>query len=216
MNYALFGLIILAVAVIGPHLLRYLLLKTIGGRALKKTPDRVMLIPVAAPRWLNPALIEQHAAPLLREGFTDLGGFRAEPLEGVMLRLLANCAECVTASIYDHPRAGCWIEMVTHYADGRAYSLTTLSPTGLQEPPWLQTTRVPAGSPTDELYRKLLRERPANGISSLTPARVVPAFEEAYARYIGWKKSGNLSAGEVANVAQKRARAKAAAASQAE
>ena len=45
----------------------------VGKRALVRLPEHITLARVESPVWRDAEAIEQQAAPLLHEGFTDLG-----------------------------------------------------------------------------------------------------------------------------------------------
>ena len=101
-------------------------LAEVGKRALTKLPEFVHLSRVESPAWTNAELVRQQAEPLLRCGFQDAGVYSVDRMPGVLIRMMCQPQAGVAAHIYDHPRAGSWIEMVTRYHDGSSHAVTTL------------------------------------------------------------------------------------------
>ncbi|MFL6299889.1 MAG: hypothetical protein ACJ71N_04700 [Terriglobales bacterium] len=127
-------------------------------------------------------------------------------MPGVLLKILFHQTTNVAAHVYEHPRAGSWTEMATRYTDARSETITTLGDKGVNAPPWIKVTRLPSGTPTDQMFQQHTAERDKTGIKTLAPADTVREFEDGYARYMQWKKTTGISAEEVARVAKKAGR----------
>ena len=184
-----------------------LFLKEVGRKALAKVPQTAKLVRTESPNWQNRALIDNQTSPLKFRGFEDVGSYQVASMPGVLLKILFHAATNVAAHVYEHPKAGTWTEIATRYTDGRSATISDLPETGVSAPPWINTTRVVRGAPTDQMFAQHTNERDKNGIETLAPADTVREFEEGYARYMQWKQGTGISADEVARVAKKRQQA---------
>ena len=184
-----------------------LILREVGRKALAKVPTTAKLIKTEAPNWQNRVLIDNQTSPLKFRGFEDVGSFQVASMPGVLLKILFHQATNVAAHVYEHPKAGSWTEIATRYTDGRSATISDLPDTGVAPPPWVKTSRVVRGTPTDQMFAQHTNERDKNGIKTLAPADTVREFEEGYARFMQWKQGTGISAEEVARVAKKRQQA---------
>lgn len=175
-------------------------LNDVGRKAINAQPDAITLTRVEFPEWQDRAAVDELKNPLLAAGFDYGGTYTVDKMPGVRLAILVNADEHVAAHIYEHPKVGVWIELVTRYEDGSTQSLTTLPATGIQSAPWVQTIRA-AKAPAGELVRQLVNGRHAGDMKRVTADSVVPEFQEAYAKGIFWQKNrGGLSTEEMAQV----------------
>jgi hypothetical protein len=176
-------------------------LNDIGKKAIDAQPDFVNLQRDEFPKFTNPAGIDEFKNPLLASGFDYAGTFNVDKMPGVKLAILARPDDYVTAHIYEHPKAGIWIELVTRYQDGGTHSLTTLPATGIQPPPFVQTIRA-AKAPAADLVRQLISGRRSGNMKRVTASDAVTEFEQNYARYILWQKNKGMTTTEMAQVVQ--------------
>lgn len=176
----------------------------IGKDALDKQPDRIRLELVAVPKWRDAAKMEAQANPLLALGFKDCGTYVVDRLPAAKLRILLREDAGVAAFIYEHAKVGVWTEFSVRYQDGTTTALVNRPSTGIQSPPFFRRLEADPAEPTGRLYERLLRERPAAGIKTVTAATVVPEYEDAWMRIMIWEKNRGLSAEEVAAVVKKR------------
>ncbi len=174
-----------------------------GKRALVRLPEHITLARVESPAWRDAAAIEQQTAPLLHEGFTDLGAYRVDKTPEVLIRILFQPQTYVAAHIYDHPTAGSWIEFATRYTDGSSHTLSTMPPTGMQQPDWIRKIQADRSTPTDQLYYQFRTQREWHGIKPVEAAEVIHEFEDGYMRHMSWRQNTGISPEEVAQVALK-------------
>jgi hypothetical protein len=174
-------------------------LRQIGNSAVQKQPDWITLERVSEPGWRNPAAANDLIQPLLANGFDDAGAYTVDKMPGVKLAILVKPDDYLTAHVYEHPKAGTWIELVSRYQDGKTDSLTTLPPTGIQPPPWVKTMRA-ARAPVADLVRQLVFGRHTGDLKRVEAERAVREFEENYAKNIVWQKNNGLTPEEVATV----------------
>ncbi len=174
-----------------------------GKRALTKLPEFISLSRVESPDWTNPELVRQQAEPLLACGFEDAGVYRVDKMPGVLIRIMCQPQTGVAAHIYDHPRSGSWIEMVTRYDDGNTHAVSTLSPTGMKHPEWFRKIQADKSIPSRQIYARFLPQRQQHGIKVVATHEVVREFEEDYHRLAVWRQEAGISPQEVARVAVK-------------
>lgn len=173
-------------------------LKDIGQTAMAKQADWITLQKTASPGWTNAAAIEAWTKPLLAGGFQDAGVFTVDKMPGVKVNILVKPDDFVMANVYEHPKAGTWIELVTHYDNGDSTTLTTMKDLGMARPTWI-TSIFAEKAPAMDLVRRLMQERRKGVMIAMSPERAPRQFEEGYAKYMLWKKNTGLSAEEVAN-----------------
>jgi len=175
-------------------------LKDVGQKALANQPDQIKLSQQAGHQWKDAAAVNRLVEPLLKRGFTDLGAYSVDVMPHVMLRFLVNPAVSVYACIYEHAKAGIWVDLVSRYDDGSGATFTTMRPTGLDPNPRETIVNAP-GSSSDMLYGRMLVERPQRPLLRLDAAEVIRLFEAVYAEQILWRKTRGVSVREVGNVA---------------
>jgi hypothetical protein len=175
-------------------------LEDVGQRALAAQPDAIRLAPRPGHQWKDPAAVGRLADPLIARGFTDLGAHAIDVMPQVMLRFLVNSAVSVYACVYEHQKAGIWLDLVSRYDDGSGATFTTLAPTGMDTRPEDTIVRAP-GAASDALYGRMLVQRPQRAPIPLDAARVITLFEAAYAEQTRWRKARGISAREVGHVA---------------
>jgi hypothetical protein len=172
-------------------------LKWVGDQAMVKQPDEIHPSPRPGHSWTNTSAMETMAAPLPGLGFQDAGIYGIEEMAGVFLRLFAQPEQRVAACLYEHPKAGNWIDFYSHAPDGTSFTYTTARPTGLDQRPGCTTVNAPECT-AEALYQRLISERPAREWVEMTPANVVERFQDAYARSTAWRRNRGITADEVA------------------
>ena len=170
-------------------------------RAILKQAEWIKLVPVKEPQWSDPGKIEAMTGELAVEGFTAAGDYSVDEL-AVLLRLMVNTSDGVTANIHDHPKGGIWAELVTRYEDGSSATATTLPDKGVPRPEWLKTLRLPGASPA-QLCRELVRTRPQGPVRTVTAADAAHEFAQTYFTYMAWLKNRQLSADDVLKMVEK-------------
>jgi hypothetical protein len=85
-------------------------LNDIGKKAINAQPAFVNLARNEFPQFTNPAGIDELKNPLVASGFDYVGTFSVDKIPGVKIAMLAKPDDYVTAYIYEHPKAGIWIE----------------------------------------------------------------------------------------------------------
>jgi hypothetical protein len=178
-----------------------IVLTAVGKEALQRVPQQVSLQKTEWPQWPHASEVEQQAAPLRKEGFTDLGVYTVSTIPGVVIRMMAHPQSYVAAHIYDHPKSGSWTELVTRYNDGSSHALSTLPTTGMDRPDWVRGIQADKSTPTDQLYRQFLTQRDWHGIKPLAPEDTIREFEENYARISAWRQQRGITPEEVTHVA---------------
>lgn len=171
-------------------------LQDIGKKAVDVQPDGIRLNRIATPVW-DDAGVQQIIASLRAAGFADAGVYSVDMMPGVKVAILAKPNDCIAAHVFEHPKAGTWIELVTRYQDGTSTTLTTLPSTGLKQPAWLTTMRS-AKAPAGDLLRQFMRDRRPGAMKSISAEQAPRDFEDGFAKYMQWRKATPMTAAEAA------------------
>lgn len=178
--------------------------KSVAKKALASIPDTIHLAPAAADSWQDPIRARRLASELAKRGFEDAGTFNAPELKGVTLELMLQPVEAIIGVVYEHPVAGQWVELVTHYADGTSYHVTSNRETGLDPRPGHKSVHLPGGAP-DILHKRLISGRPEAEAERFDAHELAQVFEQMYAESVAWRKAQGISRKEVVKVATRRA-----------
>jgi len=171
------------------------LLKKGRGQVLAKRPGEIRLSSQPGYRWKKPVAISKLIGPLAARGFTDLGPYRIELMPEVTVRLLVNPTVSVYACVYEHAKAGMWLDLTSRYEDGSRTTFTTLRSNGLDQRPQNMVVCAPSAS-SEALYGRMLRERPQRTLLRLDPGTVIRLAEAAYAEQAPWRAIEGVSACE--------------------
>jgi hypothetical protein len=178
------------------------LLREVGRRGVANTPPEIHLEPSSATREAEDRT-RMDRGQLVALGFEEVGHFTVREMPGVQIWLLVHAPSAVSATVYVHPRAGSWSELITRYEDGRQASASSLRPTGLNPRPGHLAIRE-QGARVDALYRRLLAERPQGEIRSISASTAVAHFEQGYAEEMAWRRGHAPSVEEIRAVARLR------------
>jgi hypothetical protein len=181
----------------------------VGRKALSKQADTIHLVAAGQSPWTNAYAANALVGPLMGRGFADAGIHTIPEMPGLVLQLLVHAGDSLYATVYEHPKVGTWVEMVTRFEDGTASSFTTSKSTGLDPQPGHPVVHAPGVTPL-ELLARARNERPSKPMMSVSTSHAVADFEQGYAESIAWRKSKGISTSEVARVAAKRELKKAA------
>lgn len=206
MNTGTLALIAIAIFVLTPLAripLAALFGRSIGKAALDRQPDTIHLEAMVGSQFRQAVQIGQIADEYQQRGFEDAGSFTIPEMRGVYVRLLAHPGESQYATIYDHPVAGVFHDVVSRYADGSAWTFTTARATGLKHRDNVRMTNLPGTEP-GALVDLARKERSQTGLCACSSGAAVRDFEAAYAEYIVWLKQRGISRGEVVAVARRK------------
>ena len=165
-------------------------------------PLRITLLPADQPSWEDQAAVRRYADPLPHFGFVDAGHFLVEETPGLELLAFVQPEHDICAVVYEHPAAGVILDMVTRYADGTAITYTTTLQGGeLRERPGHPKVRLPEAD-SEQLYRRMLADRPQGETVPVAPEEFAQVFEQAYADEMDWRLSlGGASEDEILAIA---------------
>ena len=197
----LLGLVLLRLAM--RPLLALVFGREIGRRALARVPATVHLSRRGDEAWKDPDHARRIWEPLLAHGFADAGSYGVDEMPGVVMRLLASTAASMLAVVYEHPRSGQWLELVTYYTDGRRCSASNLASPGVETPPFVIMLRA-VGAPPLKLLDLMRHKRPEGAMTPLAAADATRLYERAYAESMAWHQQHGIGTGEVVRVAIKR------------
>jgi hypothetical protein len=174
------------------------ILEAAAQRAIEKQPDEIHLIEARAHAWSNAAAVEGQASALRSLGFSDAGIYTIDPL-GVAVRFFLKASDCMYSVVYEHPKAGVWLNFIVLYEDGSNITFTTTQDRGLEQRPGHPIVYLTGATP-DRLYSLAVGKAPPKGRKPLSPESIVTEFEQAWTDGIRWKKNRGVSMTEVASV----------------
>jgi hypothetical protein len=177
-------------------------LREIGRRGVANTPAEIHLERTSLSSDAE-ARIRGDRGQLVALGFEEVGDFSVREMPGVSVSILVHPPSSVVASIYVHPRAGSWSELLTRYEDGSAASASSVRTTGLNPRPGHLSIRE-HGARVDSLYRRLLTERPQKPMRSVSPSSAVAEFERGYAEELAYRRTHSPTMDELRAVARLR------------
>jgi hypothetical protein len=208
MNSILFWLGALVVVSVLSPVLRLVIAavggKQIGASVLARQPDQIHLQRSGPQAWRNAGAAAKLSDLFLSRGFEDAGVYTVPELPGMVIQLLAHYGDSLYAAIYQHPKAGGWFDVYSHYQDGTSLTYTTARPTALKQRPGHPTVNLPGAQPA-RVLDKALAQRPRRPLQPATAGDAVSAFERAYAESIAFRKQTGISTGEVVGTALRRA-----------
>ena len=186
-----------------PFLIARIFGRAIGSHALAQQPDEIHLEKSGPNAWKDPGSVQPLASPLLERGFRDAGIYQVKELPGLTLQLVVKSDESMVGVIYEHPKAGHWVEVACRYQDGGSVTFSSSPPTGLAPRPKHPVINLPELGAA-ALYERAHTERPNRPLDSVSTFTVVRMFERAYAESLAYRKQAGISAREVGEVAKMR------------
>ena len=206
MNIGAIVLIAFAVLLLTPFprlLLAALFGQKIARAALAKQPGTIHLVAIEPSAFRRADKVRALASEYLGNGFRDAGSYEVPELPGVKLQLLVNARESMYGTVYEHPVAGIWCDVVSRYLDGSAWMHSSARPTGIEPRPNSRQRNLPGAEPLT-LIANQRSERPSIGMRPASAETAVSDFETAYAEYMTWLKARGISTGEVVEVARRK------------
>jgi hypothetical protein len=164
-------------------------------------PPRIHLSPEPVPAWKDAPAVEALAQPLRDAGFEDIGAFGTQEMDYLRLRALAHPAHSVYAAVYEHDKAGVFMDLVTRYQDGTSvtYSTNVIGEELRQRPGHLTVRDAASGS--GGLLQRMLAERPQAPMEPATADAFTADFEQAYADSMDWRNSQEFDPDEIRRAA---------------
>jgi hypothetical protein len=172
-------------------------LKEVGEKAIARQPDAIHLVAAASHSWKNAEVCDRLADALRQRGFVEAGIYTITEIPGVALRFLLNQATNSYASIYEHDKAGNWIELITRYQDGTGATFTQQPDRGMRHRVQDFVVHAPGADP-GTLYERMLKERPQRALLDLNADELPRLFETVYAAQVRWRKQRGADVREVA------------------
>src|SRR6266446_6072474 len=195
-------LVVLGILKFAPGLTRRIMLlvmgeegrAAVGQKALASQPDNITLTPASQPPGTEAAGILKM---LHGGGFSPVGSFTVPEMGGLPIHFMVQPGESAVAAVYEHPKAGVWLNLFTRYQDGTSFTFaTSRMGGGLDQRPGHPVVREP-GLETSAAWGRFLRERRQGPMISFTAEDVPQMFADAYAEAIAWRKQRGLSGEEV-------------------
>jgi hypothetical protein len=174
-------------------------IKGLGARAIAQQPDTIHLVAAQQHAWRNAAALEALAQPLKARGFVEAGVYTISEMPNIALRFLLNPAMNCYASICEHSKAGNWVELITRYESGIGFTYTQQPDRGMERRPEDKIFNAPGSAP-EQLYERMIKERPDQPQIALSQDKLPQLFQDVYAAQIRWKKQRGAKPEEVVKI----------------
>ena len=162
------------------------------------TPLEVTLEPLKSPSWRSEQP-RQHQSAFLRQGFRHLADYSIPQMPGVQLSVWLQPGDRTWGVIYDHPVAGCWLDILSLFPDDMGCTHTSAPESGLERYPKSLGRRLP-GQAVDEVLAAHRSERPSQPLD-LSALDFVTTFQQRYRQEMEWRASKGTSREEIERVA---------------
>jgi hypothetical protein len=152
---------------------------------------------------------EQHATwakDYERLGFELVGSYRV--LQTVsFVELYVNPEKSLTGTISyaSLGSAGMWVDMTTRYEDGLLFSVVAKESAGLDPHPKRKSVRLPRTATIDEVFQKMMSERPQGPMLRVSRELVIPRFKQSWREYVEWRRQRGTTAEEYKRIDERRA-----------
>lgn len=182
-------LVLLAiVGIVGGSLVRWWLLRTFADLRYVDIPPRLHLVRREEVSWKVAEEVERLTPPLRQLQFQHVGDFITE-LDYLRLRAFAQPRTGVYAIVFEHDKAGVWLELICETVSGGGMSYSTAREGEAVDPrPGWKKANDPEATP-EALYERLLRDRPAEPLRPASIEAFVSDFERNYAASMDWRNS---------------------------
>lgn len=147
-------------------------------------PFRIKLERLPAIDWQQPDQAAALIEPLRQAGFAEVGSFAIQPGD-MVLQAFCRPSDSIYAVVYQHPKVGVWLDLITRYQDGSRITYCTQRDSLLDRPEHTMA-RYYEAMPASELLSRFLAERPSKPMESLSAEAFVGHFEQAYAESMDW------------------------------
>jgi hypothetical protein len=170
----------------------------LGDMKYTQVPPRLHLKRQERVEWLNPAPVDSLAASIRPLGFQEAGTFLTEEMDYLRLRALVHVEDRTYAVVYEHDKAGVWMDFFSEYEDGRTVTYSTAPQGGeIAHRPTSIKVLDKEADPAD-LYQRFVTERPEGVLIPVSVDAFPAVFQAGYARDIDWRNSrGGSSEAEI-------------------
>ena len=172
-------------------------------RSFTKVPDKLTLKPRTG-TWKDTVLMQALTSPLTARGFADVGSFSAPELPRTAIRILVNPDDGTLAAIYEHGKAGHWVDISSYYKDGTSVVYST-NPSAISAGRPGHTRYKGVGLNSGALYTRFKNERPNKPILPLKQEEATAQYLTAYAEETAWRKARGIPPDEIAAIFRLRA-----------
>jgi len=151
--------------------------------AIAAFPERIHLSHRRAGEFEYLELVLPARDALLAEGFSPAGAFAVREFAGVGVMLFVHDRERMSATVCEYEGAGVWIDVVSHFEDGRRSMHTTLDAPALQPCAGDRMVALP-GATIAELLACARAARATHGLVRPRRDDARARYEDDYARWI--------------------------------
>ena len=100
---------------------------------------------------------------------------------------------------------GMWVDMTTRYEDGLLFSVVAKESAGLDPHPQRKSVRLPRTATVEEVFQKMLAERPQGTMVKVSREQMLPLFKKSWREYAEWRRQRGTTAAEYKRIDERRA-----------
>ena len=194
-------LIIIAAILTAVAVGMWLLVRKFSG--LLNPPLRVHVVPENSGNGCMRREMQKYGQDLDAQGFEEIGTFRIPEIAGLVLTAYTQPYQSVSAVVYNHPLAGCFVDVFSENERGQSLTVSS-APAGeeLDHPPGHNKV-IDKTMMVVEMYDFLLTRRPSGPHKRIDETNFVEEFQAAYAKDMDWRMSrGGVTDEEVRRSAE--------------
>lgn len=170
--------------------------KGVEEQAVEQQPESIRLRRRTF-NWENATAVQNLTGPLLARSFVEVGDYSVAEIPELKVRFLVKPSKSIYACIYEYPKRGTWLDLVSRHEDGSIAIFSTSCGTGIENRPQDMVVYAPEVS-ADMLYTRMLKERPERALVGVDAGDVVKLFQDTYKEQVEWRKRQETSATEAA------------------
>lgn len=172
-------------------------------------PLDVTLVPTEID-WPSPQNRDLWITALANHGFQHLGQFATPETKG-SVDFWFDPNRDLTATIATLPTRGMWLTVFTRYGDDSSFSVANKDATGLDPHPQKKVVYLGADATADTVIARALSDRPDGVRCRPTAETLLDDYKKGWRAIVEWRRARGTTAEEYKRVAERKARAKAAA-----
>jgi len=156
--------------------------------------------------WPDHRQHDEWAKEYQRLGFELVGSYRIAKAP-TYVEFYVNSENNVsgTISYVTMQNVGMYVDMTTRYDDGLVFSVVAKEAAGLDPHPKRKSVRLPRTASLEEVFQKMLSERPPDAILEMNRETVVPSFKRSWREYVEWRRERGTTAEEYKRIDERRA-----------
>ena len=179
----------------------WLFIRKLSG--LLNPPLRVHVVADASGDGYMKRAIQKYGQDLDAQGFEEIGTFRTPEISGLVMTAYTQPYQSVCAVVYNHPLAGCFVEIFSQNERGQSFSVSNAPADEEPDQPPGHEKVIDKTMTVVDMYDHLLNHRPSGPHKQIDATNFAEEFEAAYAKEMDWRANrGGVTEEEVRRSAE--------------